>query len=316
MKEQMIVRVTGGLGNQMFQYALGYVLSKKYPQREVKIDATWYRQMEVHNGFELQRIFEHEGHALSLKLASDAEIRRACKSVLAPGIKKGFFSGLNPLREKMEWHVQDYKRKKEKSSVYDENRSKKEKNVGQIKHDLNQLGDRIQYIRGYWQDVNYFEGYMEEIAKEFQFPKPDEKNEEILNKIDSTNAVSVHVRRGDYVGSDFDVLTDDYYKNAIDYVKGFMKNPVFYFFSDDKEYIEKEFAWLKEKELIAHNVGAQSFRDMQLMSRCKVNIIANSSFSKWGALLNTYPDKLVIYPKVYHKDFGQETIELANWVQM
>jgi len=316
VKNQMVVRVTGGLGNQMFQYALAYVLSKKYPNREIKIDSTWYRQIDVHNGFELKKIFEYEGHCLSLQMASDKEIRQACESILAPVIKKGFLAGFNPLREKAEWHIQDWKRKNGKSSVYDENISKKEKSVEQIKQNLNQLDDNIHYIRGYWQDVNYFEGYMEGIAKEFQFPKPDEKNEEILNKIDSTNAVSVHVRRGDYVGSDFDVLTDDYYKNAIDYVKGFMKNPVFYFFSDDKEYIEKEFAWLKEKELIAHNVGAQSFRDMQLMSRCKVNIIANSSFSKWGALLNSNPEKVVIYPKVYHKDFGQEKITLENWVQM
>ena len=316
MKEQIIVRVTGGLGNQMFQYAMAYVLSQKYPDKDIKIDSTWYRQYDVHNGFELQRIFQYDGHSLSLQVASDTEIRNACKSAFAPVMKGGFGVKVNLLREKIEWHIQDLIRKNGKSSIYDENIEKKEKSTSQIISDINQLKDNIHYIKGFWQDVDYFEGYMEEIAKEFQFSKPDEKNKAVLDKINATNAVSVHVRRGDYVGSAFDVLTDDYYKKAIEYVKNSMDNPIFYFFSDDKQYIEKEFNWLEEKELIVHNIGAQSYRDMQLMSHCKVNILANSSFSKWGALLNQHPDKVVIYPEVYHKEFAQEKIALYNWIQL
>ena len=115
----------------------------------------------------------------------------------------------------------------------------------------------------------------------------------------STDSVSVHIRRGDYVGSSFDILSRDYYINAMKYMAERLTAPVFYFFSDDPEYVRKEYNDLPFKyEIIDWNTGAQSFWDMQLMSMCKHNIICNSTFSLWGAILNKYSDKLVIRPDV------------------
>ena len=233
MEKQIIVRLTGGLGNQMFQYALGYMLSKRYPDRVVKLDTTWYRQMHVHNGFELYRIFNYSGHELSLKEASDKEIRYAAHSPFATTMRDGFLGRrMELVRGKLEWHLQSLRRKNGTSTILDENICKREGvSLEEVSMKLRDLSQKIRFVRGYWQDISYIKDMLEGIQKEFEFPKLDEKNQRMKEDIETVNSVSVHIRRGDYVGSKFDVLPDDYYKRAVEYVSSFMDNPRFYFFS-------------------------------------------------------------------------------------
>ena len=156
------------------------------------------------------------------------------------------------------------------------------------------------YLEGYWQSEKYFERIKDVIKNEFVFEKfSEEKNIFASNKIYATNSVAIHVRRGDYVKNPLysDICTLDYYKRAIKYITQHIDNPFFYIFSDDIHWCIENFNDLNQIEFIDWNNGKQSYRDMQLMSLCKHNIIANSTFSWWGAWLNKNPSKIVIAPK-------------------
>ncbi len=173
------------------------------------------------------------------------------------------------------------------------------------------------YLEGYWQNENYFKGIQNIIRKEF-VPK-----KEISEKIDNQKSVSLHIRRGDYVKDEntkkiFAVLGLDYYKNAIDLIAKKIGNPEIFVFSDD-------IPWVKENLKIDLPVrfveNKEDYEDMWLMSRCQHHIIANSSFSWWGAWLGNNPDKIVIAPKQW---FAKEEMEKRkgfdivpeNWIKI
>ena len=150
------------------------------------------------------------------------------------------------------------------------------------------------YIEWYFQSELYFKDFEEEIRKDFTFLSPATgKNLEILKKIQTENSVSVHIRRWDYLkGNNINihwVCSLDYYQQAIQHVKNTVSNPIFYFFSDDIDRV-KEHLKVEQAHYIDWNSWSSSREDMRLMSHCKHNIIANSSFSRWG-WLNNNPEK-------------------------
>lgn len=174
------------------------------------------------------------------------------------------------------------------------------------------------YYEGYWQSEKFFEGVEKEVAKDFEFKKIDKKNKEILKNLKgkNQNLVSLHIRRGDYY-SDKDsnkllgnIANKEYYLKAIKIMQKRIKNPFFVIFSDDIEYAKKEFNFLKSKEFISINSGEKAYQDIFLMNNCKHNIIANSSFSWWGAYLNKNPKKNNYLPK---KMVQQEKIRLKGY---
>lgn len=160
---------------------------------------------------------------------------------------------------------------------------------------------KIKYFCGCWYETEYIKENKEDLIREFQFPKIIDKNNlEIAKKIQETESVSIHVRRGDYQSSSLfgNVCTLEYYNEAIKYIKTKIKDPVFYIFSNDIEWCKKNLKIEEEHYYITwNNKKENNFRDMQLMTLCKHNIIANSSFSWWGALLNRNSDQVVIYPE-------------------
>ena len=147
------------------------------------------------------------------------------------------------------------------------------------------------------------------------------QNADIAEKISQVNAVSLHVRRGDYISDKknafIGVCTLDYYKTAIEKIKTQVDNPVFFVYSDDINWVKNNLVIDKTAVFVNHNRGQESYNDMHLMSLCKHNIIANSSFSWWGAWLNTSPDKIVIAPKQWFANM-QDTSDLLpdNWLKM
>lgn len=155
---------------------------------------------------------------------------------------------------------------------------------------------------GYWQDQKYFTEVENQIRKDFRFINPLKgKNKKLLESIINSNSISIHIRRGDYNNVEknkksIGTCSPTYYKKAILHIKKFVDNPHFYIFSDDQ-------CWTKNNIKISGathidwNEGNNSYKDMQLMSNCKHNIVANSSFSWWAAWLNTNPNKIVIAPK-------------------
>ena len=162
------------------------------------------------------------------------------------------------------------------------------------------------YIEWYFQSELYFKDFESEIRKDFTFVSPATgKNLEILEKIQTENSVSVHIRRWDYLkGNNINihwVCSLDYYQQAINYIKSKIDYPVFYFFSDDIARVRENIK-VEQAHYIDWNSWSSSWEDMRLMSHCKHNIIANSSFSRWGGWLNNNPEKIVIAPKKWFEN--------------
>ena len=167
-------------------------------------------------------------------------------------------------------------------------------------------GDVI--MSGYFQNESYFNNIPELLRKDFSFKYPlTGKNKDIAGQVSENQSIAVHIRRGDYLNknsqSNFAILEKDYYEKAINYISAHVKNPKFYVFSEDFDWIKDN---LNFKEFpvtfIDWNKGKDSYIDMQLMSLCKHNIIANSSFSWWSAWLNNNEEKRVIAPERWFVD--------------
>jgi hypothetical protein len=158
------------------------------------------------------------------------------------------------------------------------------------------------YLVGYWQSEKYFAEVAEQIREDFSFLlPPGNRNAELAREIQQVNAVSLHVRRGDYASnarttSTHGLCSLDYYRAAIEYVAERVKQPHLYIFSDDIEWVINNLKIELPHQYVDHNHGAESYNDMRLMSMCKHHIIANSSFSWWGAWLNPSTDKIIVAP--------------------
>jgi len=157
----------------------------------------------------------------------------------------------------------------------------------------------------YFANCHLFEQYREDLLQAFTFAeKPNEANTNLLQEITSTNAVAVHIRRGDYLNNAnanvFYHPTADWYRRAMEKIETQVKVPHYYFFSDDIAWVKEQFADMPNATFVDINHGKEAYNDMRLMSACKHNIIANSTFSWWAAWLNTNSYKIVIAPARYY----------------
>lgn len=182
-----------------------------------------------------------------------------------------------------------------------------------IKATDNSYSEKAIYYDGWWQNKYYFL----DTIKELHFVEPvlDEKNISILTEISSSDSVSIHVRRGDYLEPKNakqygGICTLEYYKKAIAIIKSHYKDPNFYIFSNDIQWC-KENLNIKNAVFVSNNTGKNSWLDMYLMSKCRANILANSSFSYWGAMMNK-GDNIVIYPEKWINDVKPD-IFLEEW---
>jgi hypothetical protein len=187
------------------------------------------------------------------------------------------------------------------------------------------------YLDGYWQSEKYFNQIGSQIRKDFRFVQPmTPRNEEMAKQILHSTSVSIHIRRGDYVSNQITnqfhgVCDPGYYQKAIDLIASKIDKPTFFLFSDDPDWVADNLIINHPCVLIRHNTGRESYNDMRLMSLCKHNIIANSSFSWWGAWLNEHTNKLVIAPKYWLNPnsswFKEQQISLkdclpSQWLQI
>lgn len=282
-----IVWIDGGLGNQMFQYALALKLNDL--GREVKLDITKYAEHHAHNDFELDHIF-----GLLCELASVREIKRL-------GYRKAN-------------HLTEFLKKTSlcKKTIY---------NYESYEYDAKVLGLDGYYIEGYWQSEKYFIDIQEKIREAYRFPEiTDQKQKETVAQIKNNCSVSVHVRRGDYLRYPIyrDICTIEYYERAMEYFRDKFGGEVrFFIFTNDMPWSKEHFR-SKDCCFVEGNTGTESFRDMQMMSLCRHHIIANSSFSWWGAWLNDRKDKLVIAPErwVNIPEEEQRDIIPETWIRM
>lgn len=286
-----IVNIIGGIGNQMFQYAFALALQEKYPHEEIKLDVTHFSGYGLHNGFEIERVFGSQ-----LPYASVKDLMKV--TYYAP-----YYKLSRLIRKVFGYRKSEYKEPRLFTYWGDD--------VFHIEADC--------YYEGSWQNEKYFKDYRDKILKAFTFKNPlSERNLNLQNQINCCNSVSIHVRRGDYLKDPtYKGICDlPYYINAIKIIKSKVDNPHFFIFSNDAEWCRRNIANLCENYTIVDwNQGALSSIDIQLMSYCKHNIIAHSSFSWWGTWLNVNPQKIVIAPKGW---FNREDItdypHLEDWI--
>lgn len=281
--QKIIVLFHGGLGNQLYQYCFYRWIQERYSDIEILADVSEYTVLECHQGFELTDVFPstHIKRARSIDLYKIYGELPRCYG----GIGKNYVDNMirKPLN-KWIFHANS-------DIVYVEHVETSYEDI------LRKIEEGKKYFCGYWQDAFYFSENMKILRQELGFKDiDDEINLKQLNHIQNSVSVSVHVRRGDYVSAGLPLLGTDYYKKAVSIICENIENPLFFIFSDDKKYIEKEFEWLKNKVIIKNNIEQNSYKDMQLMSCCKHNIVANSTFSIWGGYLNNNKNKMVICP--------------------
>lgn len=183
---------------------------------------------------------------------------------------------------------------------------------------LKQKGGIHLYLGG-WHSEKYYREIEKEIKETFRFreDKINEGTKQIKAMIESKNSVSLHIRRGDFLSEankDIygNVCTLDYYNRAIQKIKEQIPSPYFFVFSNDIEWT-KENLLLDNVYFVNCNTGNDSWQDMYLMSCCKHNITANSTFSWWGAWLNSNPNKLVICPQTIKKNVDSPDFYPASW---
>lgn len=294
-----IVFLQGGLGNQMFQYA--FYLSKRHSNMKIRCDYSLLQgQNRSHNGFELDDVFGIVD----------------CKSnILNRWVVRALIK-INHLDKKWKCYLFFIFRLLKVRYVEDEIPSKYDR--------LRLIPDAkggCCYFLGYWQSEKYFKGIEREIRAIFRF-KEDEISEcsrSILYQIKKTQSVSVHVRREDYLNVQNQKLyggicTLQYYYKAISYFTTLYGQEIFFFiFSNDAEWVKCNFD-IPNMIIVDCNQGENAWQDMFLMSKCTHNIIANSSFSWWGAWLNTNDNKRVISPSRFMNIGDSSDIIPSDWI--
>ncbi len=274
LAEMISVRLDGGLGNQLFQYAAGRALALRLDTELLLDTATLLHRSRDVTPRQLE--LNHFGH--SARLSTGAESRRSSwLHHIAP------FSHLVS-----QWHTYV-----EKKNFYD----------SKFKH----LPDNT-FLVGYWQSFKYFENIAAELVKDFKPVAPlSHESKVVLKQIEANTAVAVHIRRGDYVSriaaaKHHGVLPLSYYQAALGRIEVELTSPRYFVFSDDPTWCRSNLPLHESNAVfVDHNAAPNSWQDLVLMSNCKHHVIANSSFSWWGAWLadqlSPSPKRLVFAPE-------------------
>lgn len=273
-----IVNISGGLGNQMFQYAFAEALKFAFPEEDVYIDIHHYntilfrryKGINLHNGFEINKVFPNANLPIA-GMKQIAELSWFVPNYVLSRLVRKFF----PVR------------KTEVIPPYNMNYS--------FSSDYYTVKSR--YYEGFWQCIKHYERIKGILCKVFEHPLPNEGNRLLIDEISSCESVGIHVRRGDYLNEpEFcDICDIAYYKRAIDDVLSDGREHVFYVFSNDAEWCENNLRLLVNGSkfvIVSINKGESSCWDMFLMEYCKDLIIANSSFSWWSAFLSKKANRI------------------------
>jgi hypothetical protein len=290
----IIGKLSGGLGNQMFQYALGRRLALKN-NVPLKLDISEYNKKKLRE-YDLSHFNIIENFATPKNL----------RSVTFPSNKPGSVPFIKLYQHI--FHLPPIPYTKERTINFHP--------------EILTLGDNT-YFDGYWQSERYFSDIKDVIRKEFTVKnKPDPINESFIEKITACESVNVHIRRGDYVSNPttnqvHGSLDLEYYHKALKLMLENIDNPHFFVFSDDPEWAEWNIKTDAPITYIKHN-GAKNYEDMRLMSTCKHHIIANSSFSWWGAWLASNENKIVIGPSKWFReiDYNDQDRMPESWLRI
>jgi len=275
----------GGLGNQMFQYAIARKMAIKN-NTKVILEVGGFKNMDA---ADTPRSYELDCYKIQARLAHEIKLNQG-----------GLMGVL-----KRDSLITTYS---EPHHEFDGNALKQ--------------SDRTIY-RGYWQTEKYFLDVRKQLLEDFDLKGPLAGDDlKLLESIRTSNSVSIHVRRGDYISNknanQFHGTKDiEYYTKALEIIKRKESNLKLYIFSDDIEWCKKALASLHEDTVFVDG-NRPGHIDMYLMKNCKHNIIANSSFSWWGAWLNENKSKIVVAPKEWFKDSSINTGDVlpSSWFKI
>jgi hypothetical protein len=282
----IIVKLKGGLGNQLFQYAFGKYFSIKN-NVEFKIDNGINSNKQ-----DTYRRYLLDNFNIKAELATKEEVLKAKYPLgIISKIWRGFKSKI--------------------LKIY---------NIGWSPKILK---SKVKYFDGFWQSYKYLDPIKDVLLEEIT-PKESIENKysNLISEINNSNSVSIHIRRGDYVNdkktkSAHLTFGMEYYTEAIKTIKEKVGNPVFYIFSDDIEWVKENFK-IDSSTVFVSKPDIKDYEELIIMSKCKYNIIANSSFSFWGAWLNQNPNKIVIAPKKWNNKYTKQYKDLLppEWIKI
>lgn len=275
-----LIKMTGGLGNQMFIYALYLRMKKDFP--DTRIDLSDMMHYRAHNGYEMSRVFGLP--------KTEFLLPRRVKKVLE------FLFFRTVLERKQGGSLRPYR----ESSLWP-----------------------FVYFKGFYQNEKYFADIRSEVRRAFTFDmsRANARSATLAARIDAdASAVSVHVRRGDYLlprhyASMGGICTETYFENALRAIALRVDDPHYYVFSDDPEWVRTHLP-LPNAVCVDWNTGSDSWQDMMLMSRCRHHIISNSTFSWWGAWLSQHPEKVVIAPCRWTRQSEDTSILPETWTKV
>jgi hypothetical protein len=298
----IIVKLTGGLGNQMFQYATGRRLAEKH-STILKLDVS---------GFEVYKLHRYSLHCFHIweYLATQNEVTQVLTGL---NQAQGHVSRLTKWKRKLLAMLLQQKRH---SPYYiDEKYFQFDATILDAPNPV--------ILEGYWQTEKYFADISDILRREFVVKyTSDPASQRFAAMIQHTNAVSLHVRRADYVQNQITnqihgTCDQAYYEQCVQYIAARVSDPHFFIFSDEPEWARENLNLHFPTTIVDCNDASRNYEDLRLMSLCQHNIIANSSFSWWGAWLNGNPDKIVCAPKQWFKDNSRNTQDLipSSWIQ-
>lgn len=281
----IVMRLFGGLGNQLFQYALGRHLSLIH-NRPLRFDLSSFTaaKPDAKRGI---RVFGLEAFSIGGERATSGELEAFAK-----------YSGRRPAARlarlasrAMPYHYRHY--------------------IGQRRGEFwrfqrplltSRLSQQVLF-EGYWQTEKYFEGIADIIRKDLTLKLPAAgQNAEMLSAIEAADSIAVHVRHGDNAtmfAKEYGVLPVAYYEHAAGLVVKQVRQPHFFIFSDDPDWAQENLKLPGPMTFVSHNGDEKNFEDLRLMAACKHHITGNSTFSWWGAWLGKKSDQIVYAPAKY-----------------
>lgn len=275
----IIVRLTGGLGNQMFQYAAAYSLSR-IKGLKLKLDITSFSEQnknETVRSIDILNFNLKEDRVASLKEIKKVKYPYGNISKLTGYLAKKIFFQYN-----IDWNPGFFKK------------------------------STCSYLDGYYQSENYFDEFFDDIKSQFSLPLNNDKSfREIEDLILSCpNSVSIHIRRGDYISNPkakkyHHICTENYYYMALRLIEKKIGEVKVFVFSDDIDWVKQNLDFPKNSVYVSNLLNGQenmlrNNQELLLMSKCKNNIISNSTFSWWAAYLNNNINKLIVTPSIWN----------------